>query len=210
MQHYFYDYYNKVIETDRKFVSLYSDKYFSSPRVSCKAERIVENLLNQSDDYMYTDSDIMKFMIWKFGWCTPFEDDNYEVLEMYHFDPDFFSKIQEIQKEACIKGDNLENLYKSLTAIYGIGPIYAIAIIYLLSRGKYPIYDRYVRGAMVAIKENRCPGTTIKLKALSGKMLPKEYIEYIEFVKEFKGYKQNDRSVDRALWTYGHRFNIKL
>lgn len=108
--------------------------------------------------------------------------------------------------------------------VTGIGSVYLITILYFISGGKYPIYDQFAAMALRAILEGNKPGTSVLVKDLPDKnsnsflnMLdnPKsayrEYISMLEKVSELyyngdkDGY-QKDRSLDRALWVYGHLF----
>ncbi|SCW62250.1 hypothetical protein SAMN02910456_02222 [Ruminococcaceae bacterium YRB3002] len=100
----------------------------------------------------------------------------------------------------------------------GIGPVYAIAILYFYSKGKYPIYDRFARVAINAINADpqRFP-----VKGESRQMTDYE-IEYPKYIQEIEVLQREYqelfqlpsqinyleyRNLDRALWIYGHGFN---
>lgn len=108
--------------------------------------------------------------------------------------------------------------------IKGIGSVYLITILYFVSSGKYPIYDRFAAMALQALLCGKKPGTKIQIRDLPDKtsdsflnMLDdpnsayKEYINSLEIVSKMyydgkkDGY-QIDRRLDRALWVYGHLF----
>lgn len=82
-----------------------------------------------------------------------------------------------IQSKGKIDKDNIANIYLELVSNDGIGPIYALAVVYLLIKGEYPIYDRFVRKANETIKNNKKPGEEIRLSELSLTKVPKQYLE---------------------------------
>lgn len=107
-----------------------------------------------------------------------------------------------------------------IRSIKGIGPIYHITLLYFLSGGKYQIYDKFAMMALHAIKKHIKPGCDVEYKELCSTddvmnnedTNPYGYSEYRTGLEEVFGegyqYKNNrpDRSVDRALWVYGHYF----
>ena len=106
----------------------------------------------------------------------------------------------------------LEGLRKE--APPGIGTVYLITLLYFISRGTWPSYDRFAMMALSAIAEGKKPGEPVKYVELpdknSGKfhsvmdICKQTYIKQLEdiFGKEYS----KDRNVDRALWVYGHCF----
>lgn len=120
-----------------------------------------------------------------------------------------------------------------------MGSVYLLTLLYFLTKGRWPIYDRFAYKAMVAIRDGKKPnedtfGYEQKLPAKKGKndnSFPRrlsqivfeakesfndnQYREYVEFIIEFqKGLPQklkytSSRDLDRALWFYGHLFNKK-
>ena len=99
--------------------------------------------------------------------------------------------------------------------IKGIGPVYAIAILFFFSNGKYPIYDRFARIGVECIIGNRPhiprAGESKKLPEFDYKVDYPRYLKLIEkaqikyYTKENKNYLEN-RMVDQALWVYGHGY----
>lgn len=96
---------------------------------------------------------------------------------------------------------------------YGIGPVYCYTLLYFLSKGKHPIYDQFAEIALTAIKKGIDPSQKIRYNAPETKK---------EYIKRYSKYEENltnifnqvycaaissqDRSLDRALWVYGHLF----
>lgn len=98
----------------------------------------------------------------------------------------FIEKVIDIQSKGKINNDNITDVYLKLVAMDGIGSIYALAVIYLLTREEYPIYDRLVRNAREAIINNKKPGDKIHLSDLSLNSVPKQYLEYKVFLMNLK------------------------
>lgn len=101
--------------------------------------------------------------------------------------------------------------------ITGIGPVYLITLLYFISRGEYPIYDRFAMMSVQAILNNQKPGEIVIVKDLPEKssrkfncVFEERMNPYIENLKTIFGeaYKES-RDIDRALWVYGHCFKDK-
>ena len=101
--------------------------------------------------------------------------------------------------------------------VTGIGPVYLITLLYFISRGEYPIYDRFAMMSVQAILNNQKPGEIVIVKELPEKSSSKfncvfeeRMNPYIENLKAIFGeaYKET-RDIDRALWVYGHCFKDK-
>ena len=120
------------------------------------------------------------------------------------------NQLEEMAKED--PQDVLECLRQNAPS--GLGTVYLITLLYFISRGIWPIYDRFAMMALSAIAEGKKPGDPVKYVELpdknSGKfhsvmdICKQTYIKQLEdiFGKEYS----KDRNVDRALWVYGHCF----
>lgn len=92
-----------------------------------------------------------------------------------------------------------------------LGTVYTIALIYFLSKGKFPIYDQFAHIAAKAIYLNADPSIIYigdppgKTKAEEDKVIHM-YNEYCWLLQQIFGSYSfyTDRSVDQALWVYGH------
>lgn len=112
--------------------------------------------------------------------------------------------------------DNPQVLIDELLNKGGLGPVYAITVLYFLSGGQYPIYDKYAHMAVCAIEGDKKPRDGVSFSNLSdSKNGKKVYDSYNDnFVKKVKtiSNKENmhiditNRKLDRALWAYGHLF----
>lgn len=107
--------------------------------------------------------------------------------------------------------DNLDPKNKSVKN--RIGTVCLITLLYFLSQGKYPIYDRFAKIAIDALCGSDLP---VHYKPLPGKtekgfdrvieIYNKEYVSKLRIVF---GDAYNCRQVDRALWVYGHTKAIR-
>lgn len=103
-----------------------------------------------------------------------------------------------------------------------IGSVSLITVLYFVTQGDLPIYDRFAAVALDAILAGKKPGAMIEYKSLPQKneqsfkerLLSSSqhslYQQYIELLCNLFGncYKCT-RDIDRALWVYGHLFQIK-
>lgn len=211
-----------------EFISLYNDIYFMNNNVN--AEKSIEYILRRKNETL-DKNDIKKILAWKLGKIK--RKQTLSNVDEFPYnsnpeDPEFWKirngKIIDIESlfnylkqnplddEADIKL-YINNLVKNN---YGIGYVYAITLLYFVSKGKYPIYDRFAMIAIKAIEEEKMPGEIISYSELSENFMSeknkcsyKTYTNLIEdhFNDEFKkDIKNRTRFVDRALWTYGHLF----
>ena len=123
------------------------------------------------------------------------------------------SNIKELERQADENPQLvLDRLYGE--HFYGMGPVYLLTLLYVISKGKYPIYDRFAQMALTAIHNDVKPGGIVNFKALSGSafstIVKREMEEYIGQMERVFGEKyQDSRDIDRALWVYGHFFKVK-
>lgn len=95
----------------------------------------------------------------------------------------------------------------------GFGPVNVINAMFFLSRGKAPIYDSFAHKAVRALVWDINPSRVYMGDSPDRRDVHKVVIMYTEYIslleKVFHDYIGNDnmfipRSVDRALWVYGH------
>lgn len=96
----------------------------------------------------------------------------------------------------------------------GIGTVYLITLLYFISKGRYPIYDRFAEMALCAIKNGLKPSDKVPYTNLPDKnsrrfdrVVEDRLNPYINDLHTIFGKEAAKcRDVDRALWVYGHRF----
>ena len=233
----FYDYEENEI-TKEEFIKYYSNNYFLKTGTDIGVKKSSKFIENKIDCLLINgiscEIDVIHILAWKIGKIRHKESENQQKFvyssdwtdaEQYNMKlygkklhvRDFVnyivSYIKELEKMAeeqpqCV----LNELNKK--SPYGIGTVYMITLLYFISRGKYPIYDRFAMIAIDAITKGYKPNEFVKYKELPSKKEKgfnklmnngiNNYISKIEdvFGKEY----QNNRDIDRALWVYGHLF----
>lgn len=207
-----------------EFVHFYSECYYLY--CSDVVEREIEEYL-KSDGKITSPMDVMKILEWKLGrinykksqtiktTCYKHPDlmqqfvtqtrsgkiNAKKICEHIARNYDSLSKMspEEILEE--LKADNVENL----------GSVYLITLIYFITKGEYPIFDRFAQMAVSAIVNDKEPGSYIPQTDLPSRT-SKNIIEkcneiYVNPLKSvFQDEYKIDRNIDRALWVYGHLF----
>ena len=87
------------------------------------------------------------------------------------------------------------------------GSVYILNLLYFITKGQLPIYDKFAHKALIALSTGVSPGeVTVKPAPAkdSKKSVIKMYTEYIHLLESLFGQKDISRSLDRALWVYGH------
>ena len=233
----FYDYEGNEI-TIEEFIKYYSNIYYldTEPLNGIrKSSRIIENTIDDIlKEGIKSEKDVINILAWKIGKIRHKESENQQKFvyssdwtdaEQYNMKlygkglhvRDFVnyivSNINKLEKEA---NENPQSVLDELNeeSPYGIGTVYMITLLYFISRGKYPIYDRFAMIAIDAITKGYKPNEFVKYKELPSKKEKgfnklmnngiNNYSSKIEdvFGKEY----QNNRDIDRALWVYGHLF----
>lgn len=112
----------------------------------------------------------------------------------------------------------------------GIGTVILVTLLFFITKGEYPIYDRFAMSSLVIWNLNQQgintpTGTIIRGCGLPSKEKPEElnellcsgkYYDYIQLLKQFcsKEYGEEDiwkdkRYVDQALYVYGHFYDAR-
>lgn len=230
--------------TLKEFIDLYSQNYFigndkvigfpytqSSEYVE---EQVIMPILK---GHIKSYADLAKVMAWKMGKVKHMESQKCHSMkyasdwkECEEENPLRYNKLIDLESYAKYIIDNrdiLENMAVNAPqnclcllrdkSPKGIGTVYVITILFFLSHGKMPIYDRFAMGALLALERNVKPGIGAKIIVHS---LPDKWDKNFENVYEvqYKEYIQkldslgidyvNDRHLDRALWVYGHGYKI--
>ncbi len=215
---------------EEKFVKFYNQCYYLE--VSPSAEKEIECILKTSDPL--TNEEIIKILEWKTGG---------KYIEGKNIIQTRYGKIsvaEVAEKIGTIRGplaiDEAKSLLKELCKIDGIGMVYAITLVYFITNGQYPIYDKFAHIALLAIfSENSdsekeygeivpIKDSTYQKKINMGKTKNKildidgifeQYLNgYVYPINKIFGCNygefietNSNRDIDRALWSYGHLFN---
>ena len=207
------------IEKD-EFVKFYSKVYYYLYR-NLSLEHRMDCIL-ESD--VLSRRDLIDILRWKIGAAT-FDYtsevvasrrgriDVGELTDQFGFDRTETS----FPKEKFWK-DSPEGTLSLLSAADNIGPVYAITLLYFLSKGDYPIYDKFAHIAIKMICEGKDFRQLVGEEELKKEIhrdsdktaeIFNEYqAKYVERIKSvFQDEYKINRDIDRALWVYGHLFN---
>lgn len=116
------------------------------------------------------------------------------------------NKVYEQLKKAYKEILNLQKQNNEQTVKY-FGPVYILTLIYFLSKGKFPIYDKYAHKAAKALFFNANPKDVTVETSLDKNDIDKVLTLYCEYcwllTQLFTSYSIT-REQDQALWVYGH------
>lgn len=247
----FFDPNGNVIEAEggksarERFVDFYSDCYYSDGKnqnpikgvnKTCRSEE--ENIERILRADTIGETDLVDILCWKTG--GKLEDGvirgrNTSPIPMALDDErSILSKLNDLNektKRLPIDEKQAIDILRLLLDARGIGPVYAITILYFGTKGQYPIYDKYAHVALKKIADTRT-GSKEEFNSLISDSEWKDEFDteslknaeeiferyctyYVNRLNEifFDG-KQlfgresiTDRSYDQALWVYGHLFN---
>lgn len=225
----------REFKNQNEFIKFYNDSYYLQnnrvikrvPQNSEYVEKAIEYILENG---IKTEEDITKIIAWKIGTIKHIKSEQVQCFVYYNGKPNvnrykreiplkplftyILEDISSLEKQAK---ERPEEVLKELLKFDGIGPVYAITILYFLSGKMYPIYDQYAHFALKAIGDN----IGFSNKLITNANLNEEVVlcddpevlfstyqeNYVKCLKSvFGADRYNDRNVDRALWVYGHLF----
>ncbi len=90
-----------------------------------------------------------------------------------------------------------------------VGAVYIINLLFFLSKGEYPIYDKFAHVALKALALGVPPCYAFVGSAPDkgeAKKVKSMYLDYVNLIASLIGFEaySKDRKWDRALWAYGH------
>ena len=222
----------KKLSSEHKsaFISEYEPLYFESnikiadiPKLNTterKVEKFIEEkLLNGVvDEYV---------VVWKTGrlLATDIESDEFLLKDGYvNGYGKMINKNELDHYLSNLKSNEIQNIISSseilnrgiLEKCYDLakenvptnfGSVYLINILYFLSKGKVPIYDRYAHIAVKALYFGAAPSNVYVGDAPAKNDTHKVInmlSEYMWFLNELFGTYSIERPLDRSLWVYGH------
>lgn len=127
----------------------------------------------------------------------------------------YLEMINKNRSEICKMLDNgdIKLAYEKLLklnmecGVKQLGAVYLITIIFFMSKGKYPIYDKFAHKAALAIRGDKNP-LEVSVKPAPDKTsisaVMKMYDEYLYLLNDVIGTTELSRGQDQALWVYGH------
>lgn len=239
----FYDQDKNEISSLSDFVEMYNNSYFIGEkrlvpgiRQSSKfVEDRIESLLNTDD---WNRMDVINILAWKIGKIKHQDSENNNdivfskgwenadqcQIKLYNRSLDISQFVDYIvENKSRLKELAQTNSQKALNEMRdkspkGIGTVYLITLLYFITGGEVPIYDKYAFLALSAITNKNIPGDFMSYNELPDKSQHKAFSlimenqmkEYIEMLNQiFETEYQKTRNIDRALWVYGHSFDTK-
>lgn len=124
--------------------------------------------------------------------------------------PSLANNMSTIVKQ--ISQGNPQYLFDLAPQLEGFGNVYILTVLFFISRGRFPIYDRYAHIAAQAIHKDLRPNSHVRYEELQKWA---DYDRYMNLLRTInKACPQSSeiesmfvpRPVDRALWVYGHFF----
>ena len=191
-----------------EFIDIYSKAYFTWVPYGFELETM--KILTKSK---YSSDDAIQIMRWKLNDYKGklYVNDRLKIPRTkFVFGNDVWNKIVAV-KDQYNSSKNEKEVFRELTKNDGIGTVYALTILFFITGGQSPIYDRFARLALETISDDK----NIEYYAdLKFKEPPdKQSIDAVfNMLDKYKGklteifgtaWKDN-RSIDRALWSYGH------
>ncbi len=204
----FYDTKGNSISKE-EFIETYSNIYYYLNDI--KTEKKIERMLYENASI--SAEDVVCFIRWKVG-DKEKKDTSIKTQRGRTIN---IEEVKEMASEigAFGKSRTPEELYRKVfnKRIDGMGAVYNLSLVYLITKGKEPLYDRF---AYIAI--------SVILDDLHGFRVPYQYNEMPNkdcvntIMLRYNGYKnklnrvfgdewKKNRDIDRALWTYGHMFS---
>lgn len=198
-----------------EFIKLYSQIYYYLNR-DLDAEEKIERILEHG---ISTSRDIIDILAWKIGAvATDYEK---QTVTNHWGTIQLSGLIQEVLLRNPTNRDAKQWL-EVLCEFRGISFAYAITLLYFITKGAYPIYDRFAHIALMQIKsgadfKNIIDDATRRKEFRDSAKVETVFSDYQKnYVRRIKDIFGNDvfdekhrtnREIDRALWVYGHLFS---
>ena len=223
----FYDPQGNTI-TSEQFIDFYSRCYYTNN--SFKAENYIIRCLSNK----LTIEDVQKILAWKIGAVNKYNENENELFivsdkktELEYkrakisYNESFAECITKWSRQQKWNEDSAKSFFNELFAndFSGIGTVYLLTLLFVVSKGAFPIYDRFAAQAIKAIIDNKKPYEKCEIKEpfekcnnFSEKIFKDKsfYISYINNLEKIFGEEyKNNRKIDQALWVYGHMFKKK-
>lgn len=153
---------------------------------------------------------------------SPLQERNAIEKEKFIKFCDYISKHKEELSYKATK-DHYHEAFEEMAKISpkGIGTVYLITLLFFLSKGLLPIYDRFASAALSALESGIKPGNEVEVvtppsKELVMKVKKELYDPFIAKMNSntYANYNkctniEERRRIDQALWVYGHYFIVK-
>lgn len=197
-----------ALEKCKSYAEIYRN--VTNPVVESIIEKYLEGIPIDGDKIENLNGYLKDIMAWKTNQIDHFCTTKEKGIVYKDKKNISFQKLESIvcDYKANYKDEDYKNLFKRLVTVEGIGNVYAITIIFFLSHGEYPIYDKFADVGLYSVMTNNNKEVSLRLmtdRGIDGAW--SYYIEYKDaltslFGDRWKG--KDGRFVDKGLWAYGH------
>jgi hypothetical protein len=155
-------------------------------------------------------SDVQKKIVFAGDWATRLTAYGQRTVDFSSSIPSLAAKMPTAQVQ--VDNGSPRYLYDLAQRFEGFGPVYALTVLFFASHGRFPIYDRYAHIAAQAIHEDLPPEANVSYRQLSKWREYERYMDLLARVRNACPKERADssmfvsRTLDRALWVYGHFF----
>lgn len=231
------------------FITLYSSDYFLKEPgkglihgLRRSSEHIENKIMDILDKGIRNQEDVGKILAWKIGKIKHRESEDNKrfvyakgwekvetskTVKLYKDDfpiheiASFILSQNELEAHAKNNAQDLLNQIKK-QGFTRLGSVYMITLLFFMSKGHYPIYDRFAMMSLSAIRDGISPklgekkGVNVDFKELPSKdstkfsgIIDNEMAKYIKMLNDTFGDEwKTNRKIDQALWVYGHLFKM--
>ena len=202
-----------------KFIRCYGGIYYLLNDYTLEQE--IDGILKNG---IHSREEAVRVLQWKFGNPKPAEEENGRiyVYNTYGSRLDVTALVEIMTELAQAENLNDREIWDALSAldVRGFGAVYMVNVLYFLTKGSQPIFDKFAYAGLFALLNGLLPGETATVRSLPNKGTP-EYRRLVknardvywqyrdELYRTFGARYFESRDVDRALWTYGHLFIIE-
>jgi hypothetical protein len=174
-----------------------------------------------------SENDLIRIMAWKIGAIDhPASEGARRIIYRYDWDQrltnrykkDFSRSIRRLVKMMPTILDELDrgrpqHVFDLVSGLENFGPVYALTILFFITHGREPIYDKFAHVAAGAILQNLRPESSVT--RIRAAQTWADYENYIALVSRIASTCEPradssgifvSRRLDRALWVYGHLF----
>lgn len=227
---------NRIASVE-KFIDLYSKDYYlkkpgervlvhrlrrSSEYIEDEITRILDNGIKNNDEGK---REVAMIIAWKTGkidhvksqekknfvytndWQNAEQLEGVNIMGKYPIKDAVEYIVREKDELAKKDPPDFLNELKDKSIFNGIGTVYMTTLLYFLTHGTYPIYDRFAHQAAKAIYLGINPNDVYigfaPDKSKTNEFL-KMYNEYCWLLSQIFGAYKISREQDQALWVYGH------
>ncbi len=198
----------------KEFVEKYSNAYSkNNPKIPGICYK--QTNIKDEERILHTTLDLYDNFAEKMAWKIGCKKDNPQSYGKKINLKDFYHNLNISELQAMCENEDWNKVLSTILnrRVKGIGPVYSIAVLYFVSGGKYPIYDRFADIAVEYIFTYTGYPKKGESKMLSSDNAIKRYKNYInrleillkQLGKENANY-IDYRELDRALWVFGHGY----